>query len=140
MIRAVLDTNVWSSAIVRHKAAHQILLRAEANEYAPVLSYSILHELVRVLRSYFRLPDDVTYGWWLRLVWLCEVIQTRSLLNVVERDPDDNKFIECALDGHCDYIVSQDLDLLALGSYAGIQIVKVGRFLSLLEAVGTPVE
>lgn len=121
---------------MRQKAAHQVFLRAEAGEFAAVTSHSILHEIARVLRGYFSLPDDATYGWWLHLAWICEVIQPRSLLNVIERDPDDNKFIECALDGRCDYVVSQDLDLLELGSYARIQIVKVGKFLRLLESVG----
>ena len=134
MTRAVLDTNVWIGAILRFGAAHQLYLRAEAGDYTTVASHPILHEIVRTLRAYFDLPDESTYEWWLRLVGLCDVIQVTSLLNVVERDPDDNKFIECALDGHCKYVVSQDDDLLDLGSYAGIQIIKLGRFLRLLES------
>jgi putative PIN family toxin of toxin-antitoxin system len=134
-MRAVLDTNVWTGAILRRSAAHTIYLRAEAGEYTAVTSHPILHEIVRVLRAYFALPDDSTYQWWLRLTRLCDVVQVFSLLNVIERDPDDNKFIECALDGRCEYIVSQDGDLLDLGSYAGMQIVKVGRFLRLLESL-----
>ena len=41
------------------------------------------------------------------------------------RDPDDNKFIECAMEGKCLYIVSGDNDLLDLHSYADIEIVTV---------------
>jgi putative PIN family toxin of toxin-antitoxin system len=132
-MRAVLDTNVWVGAILRRSAAHKLYLRAEANEYMAVTSHPILHEIVRVLRIYFALPDESIYEWWLHLVWLCDVVQVFSLLNIVERDPDDNKVIECAIDGQCEYIVSQDNDLLDLGSCAGIQILKVGRFLRLLE-------
>jgi len=135
LTRAVLDSNVWIDAILRPGAAHQLYLRAEAGDYTAVISHPILHEIVRALRAYFNLPDDATYEWWLRLVGLCDVIQVTSLLNIVERDPDDNKFIECALDGRCKYIVSQDNDLLELGSSAGIQILKLGQFLHLLETV-----
>ena len=71
---------------------------------------------------------------WKRLTAVCDVIQAHSLLNAVQSDPDDNKFIECAADGHCEYIVSQDGDLLRLGSYADIRIVKIGQFLRLLES------
>lgn len=79
------------------------------------------------------------YAWWKRLTAACEVIRTTSFfINAVERDPDANKLIECAVDGHCRYIVSQDLDLLDLGSYAGIQILKVGNFLRLLETLTPP--
>jgi len=131
--RAVLDTNVWISAILRHSAAHRIYLHAEAGEYTAVTSNPILHEIARTLRAYFGIPDESVYAWWLRLTWLCDVIQVVSWLNAIARDPDDNRFIECAVDGHCDYLVSQDGDLLELGSYAGIQIIKIGRFLRLLE-------
>ena len=44
------------------------------------------------------------------------------------RDPDDNKFIECALEGKCIYIVSGDADLLDLQSYADVEIVTVAEF------------
>ena len=42
--------------------------------------------------------------------------------------PDDNKFIECAVDAKCLYIVSGDKDLLSLGSYDKVQIVTVTEF------------
>ena len=46
------------------------------------------------------------------------------------RDPDDNKFIECAIDGRCLYIVSGDRDLLSLKKYNDVQIVTVAKFLA----------
>ena len=94
-----------------------------------------MHELVGVLRADFGRDDDFAYEWWKRLTALCEVIDVTTILNVVTQDPDDNMLIECAVDGHCDYVVSQDGDLLKLGNYAGIQIIKLGRFLRLLESL-----
>jgi predicted nucleic acid-binding protein len=44
------------------------------------------------------------------------------------RDPDDDKFLECAVDGFCTYIVSGDKDLLVLQNYGDIKIVKVRDF------------
>ena len=44
------------------------------------------------------------------------------------RDPDDDKFIECAVDAQCIYIVSGDKDLLAVNRYNGIKIVTVADF------------
>lgn len=41
----------------------------------------------------------------------------------VSSDPDDDKFLECALDLEADRVVSGDSDLLELGSYMGIPIV-----------------
>lgn len=44
------------------------------------------------------------------------------------RDPDDDKFISCAVDAKCFYIVSGDKDLLTLEEYEGIEIVTVAEF------------
>ena len=42
------------------------------------------------------------------------------------------KFIECAVDGKCIYIVSGDKDLLAVEKYHDVQIVTVADFLNSL--------
>jgi len=44
------------------------------------------------------------------------------------RDPDDDKFLECAVDGQADYIVTADNDLLSLGEIENIPIVDVPMF------------
>ena len=46
------------------------------------------------------------------------------------RDPDDDKFIGCALDSKSKYIVSGDKDLLAVGKHEDVEIMTVGDFLS----------
>lgn len=44
------------------------------------------------------------------------------------RDPDDDKFINCAIDAKAIYIVSGDNDLLELKNFAGIEIVTAREF------------
>jgi predicted nucleic acid-binding protein len=44
-------------------------------------------------------------------------------------DPSDNKFIECAIEGRCDFVVTGDRHLLDLQEYAGILILPVAGFL-----------
>jgi uncharacterized protein len=132
MIRAVNDTNVWLGSILWRGAAYQVRIRAESGEYTAVTSHPILHELMRVLRTYFNMSDEDAFSWWLILTELCEVVPIASQLNVVERDPDDNKFIECAVDGQCQYIISKDRDLLDLVSYQDIRIISVNEFLQIL--------
>ncbi len=59
-----------------------------------------------------------------------------SSLNLIEtetevvicRDPDDDKFIECAIDTKALYIVSGDNDLLTIKEYEGIQIITAKDF------------
>jgi predicted nucleic acid-binding protein len=55
-------------------------------------------------------------------------------LQVVERDPDDDRVLECAVTGKADVIVTGDLDLLSLREYEGISIIQVAEFLDLIGA------
>jgi uncharacterized protein len=55
-----------------------------------------------------------------------------SKLHGICRDPKDDKFLTCAVEGRADYLVSSDRDLLVLSRYEGICIVNPGQFLAAL--------
>jgi predicted nucleic acid-binding protein len=46
------------------------------------------------------------------------------------RDPDDDKFIACAIDGKCKYIVSGDNDLLDIKKYKNVEVITVQEFMN----------
>ena len=48
--------------------------------------------------------------------------------NVFVSDPKDDKFLELAVNGHADLIISGDADLLALNPFRGIPIVTPADF------------
>ncbi len=54
-------------------------------------------------------------------------------LSGICRDPKDDKFIACAVDGNADYIVSGDADLLVLAEYRGVRIVQPAEFVEILD-------
>lgn len=56
-----------------------------------------------------------------------KIIDRESQVDI-SRDPDDNKFIECAVDAKALYIVSGDYDLLDIYSYNGIEIITAKDF------------
>ncbi|MDR2727912.1 MAG: putative toxin-antitoxin system toxin component, PIN family, partial [Chitinispirillales bacterium] len=57
-----------------------------------------------------------------------KIITTKSKIKIC-RDPDDDKFIACAVDGKCKYIVSGDNDLLSVKPFKNVQIVSVREFM-----------
>lgn len=61
------------------------------------------------------------------LIRAMEIIEPSSHIEIC-RDPDDNKFLECAKDSHALYIVSGDKDLLVIEKYENIQIVAAKDF------------
>ena len=49
---------------------------------------------------------------------------------MASRDPDDDKFIECALDAGAVYIISGDKDLLSLEKYRGVTMITAAEFVA----------
>ena len=61
-----------------------------------------------------------------------EHVPGEVIISGVCRDPKDDIFIACAVEGKSDVIVSGDTDLLDMGTYEGISIVSPRQFLDLL--------
>jgi len=135
MIRSVNDTNVWVAGIHWETGAgRQILLRWKQGRFQHFISADILFEIIRVLRQVFGYSDEQLYDWYWLLITGSTFVTPRLTPNIIKEDPDDNKFIACAVEGQADYIVSEDKDLRRLERYGQIQIVGKQAFLRILEA------
>ena len=56
-------------------------------------------------------------------------VYVKTKINVIREDPTDNVFLECAIEGNADYIISGDRHLLSLKNFQGIPILKVRELL-----------
>lgn len=112
MIRAVPDTNIWVASIRWRGRPYQIRKLGEAGKVTLVASPAILAELTRILRQHFELTDEEAYGWYCQIGMNVEIVLPTRRVDAVPEDPDDNKFVECALEGDAAYIISRDDDLL----------------------------
>ncbi len=131
MIKATPDTNIWVGSVRWRGNVYRVVQRGESGAYTIVTSHALLHKLMRVLRQVFAFSDASAYEWYARIHLFAKVIEPTVLLDVV-RDPDDNRVLECAVTGQCEYIISRDRDLLDLVRYNEIEIVDAERFLEVL--------
>ncbi len=137
MIRAVLDTNLLVSYLLTNgETTSRIIAHWEANSFVFLQSPSILAELISILnrpklRPYLKSDPQVMID---LIENDAEFVKGGLMLPGACRDPKDDKFIACAVEGNADYIVTGDKDLLDLGTYEHIQIVTVREFLTLLES------
>ena len=58
-----------------------------------------------------------------------QLVNVTSSVDAIADDPTDNRFLECALDGNAQYIISGDHHLLSLGSFHGVEILRPRDFL-----------
>ncbi|MEK6905247.1 MAG: putative toxin-antitoxin system toxin component, PIN family [Nanoarchaeota archaeon] len=132
-MRVVLDTNVFVSGIHWAGSSEKILRAWIEGKFELVSSLPIIEEIVRILAN-FKLPldaDDIS--WWESLILEKSLVVVPSEeVDIVKNDPDDNKFIEAALEAQAEYIISQDKHLLLIKEYRGIKIVHPDDFSELL--------
>jgi putative PIN family toxin of toxin-antitoxin system len=132
-MRIVIDTNVIASAVFFGGRPYQLLRYIMENYVEVVASKEIVDEYEEIiLRLQQKYPAITTKIPFHDILAKLEIIRVSSDIHV-SRDPDDDKFISCAVDGKCLYIVSGDSDLVSIGKYEGIEILTVADFLDRLK-------
>lgn len=130
----VLDTNVLVSATLGDGPPYRILRLAEQGKVDSVTSPSIIAELEDVLgREHLPFTDEQVEEFTGKVLSVSTVIVPEIDLEVVERDPDDDKIVECAVAGNVDYLVSGDSHLKDLGEVEGIPVVQPADFIEMME-------
>ncbi|MFW6111284.1 MAG: putative toxin-antitoxin system toxin component, PIN family [Thermoproteota archaeon] len=131
-MRVVLDTNVLVSAIFWKGNESPIIQLVEEGKLTLVTSLPILKELKKVL-SYPKFPlDKEKVNEQVEYFFLAQLVSPTQKLNLIPQDPSYNKFLECALTGKADYIVSGDRHLLDLKEFQGIKIITGEELLTIL--------
>ena len=138
-MRVVVDTNVLVRAVMRpHGTVGPVLLRLRHGDYTLLYAQALLEELLDVLNrprirhKYGLTEEDIETVVGLILLRGEAVVPEQRISAC--RDPKDDKFLEVAVAGKADVIVSGDKDLLALHPFAGIPILPPAAFLRMLDA------
>ncbi|MHC5855319.1 putative toxin-antitoxin system toxin component, PIN family [Nostoc sp.] len=130
--RFVFDTNVLISAFLFSQSKPRQALDQATVIGVIILSNSVLSELEEVL---YRPKFDRYLTKERRQEFLEDLTENAQFIDVTEqidecRDPKDNKYLELALSGQAECIVTGDDDLLVLNPWRGIEILTVQEFLA----------
>lgn len=141
MLRAVLDANVFVSAFLQPKGPSGRILRhfLERNSFELVLSESILVEVRGTMRyprvrRRLSLSDHEIEARMASIGLLADLVPGEVKVHAVKEDPDDDKYVEAALEGRAGFVVSGDRHLLKLQEYQDVRILSPRKFLDLIEA------
>ena len=128
--RVVLDTNVYISAILFGGTPEKIRKLSKERKIELLISEAIIAEVAEVLRKKFNWES-----WQISQI-INDIRETATLvipyqtLSVVKKDEDDNRILECGVEGKAQYIISGDKrHLLSLKQYQGIKILSPANFL-----------
>lgn len=134
-MKVVLDTNVLISALGWNGNEKKVLLETLSDDIDLLLSEDIINEFLHVL-SYDKLshiPIEKISLFVEIIVETSIIVDTKTKLLVIKDDPQDNRILECAVDGKADYVISGDKHLLDLKIYKGIEILNAKAFLNELK-------
>lgn len=130
--QVVIDSNVWISGLVFGGSPEEVIKHFIDGRIIVVTSEELLSELRQKITQRFPLfmPNLELLEASIREDAL--LVRLGMLDVSVSRDIDDNKFIETAVVGNAQYIISGDKDLLDIQSYKDVKIVKPAEFLKLV--------
>ena len=133
-MRIVLDTNIFISAILGGKLGI-IIDEWKAGKFTLIITDSIAREYIEVInRPKFKIPRDEIIATTDYLLQTAEFVTPQENIQVVVADVTDNKFLEAAVAGRANSILSGDNHLLELESFREIPITTARDFIAWLES------
>ena len=133
-MRAVIDTNVFVSSFFGG-VPKQVIDLWKSGALTLCLSRPIVEEYAAVLErlgvgalELRELLNLVAQG------YHCLFSASPPDLHLIEADPDDDKFVACAVALRADAVVSGDRHLLAVGKYMGIQMLTPRQLLDFVSS------
>jgi len=132
-LRAVIDTNVLISGVLWRGVPFYLLKWAEENSLIIYTSLDIMAEVYRVLNypkfeQYIDKQKASSGELFTKIASLCTIIQVDQIVKGICCDPDDEKFLSCALTANVEVLVSGDKHLLDLKQYKSFRIVTAREF------------
>lgn len=129
--KVVIDTNVIISSLLFGGKPQEIIKLIIEREIIPITSKILIAELTDVLVKKFNFIPNKTALTEEFIKENFQIVYPSIMLDIIS-DKDDNRVLEAAVVGKCQYIITGDKDLLDLKSYNKIIILTAGDFLDLI--------
>ena len=128
-MKVVLDTNIFISGIFWKGSSNRIITNWKEGKFTLVTSLEAISEVIKILKDFkIKLSDEMIKEWVDLIVRNSMIVEPKEKISIIKDDPKDNIFIETAVAGNVDYIVSQDNHLLKLKEFRGIKIITPEEF------------
>lgn len=132
-MRVVVDANILASGVFWAGTPGRVLQLWVDGRIELIASAEIVREYEEVISEMAacRGRPDLAQRWARFLAEHLTLVDVEPRLTIC-RDPDDDRYLDCAVQGMAAVIVSGDKDLLSLGAVNGIPIRTARLFLSTL--------
>ncbi len=134
-VKVVLDTNILVSALLFKGELSKIVDLWKNGRTVPFFSRETFDELVRVLEypKFSLTKTEIKTIFEQEVIPYFEVVDITDEVKGVCKDPDDDKFLSCAVSAFANLIVSGDKDLCVLRKYRSVRIVSAIEFIRMFD-------
>lgn len=135
-----MDTNVLLMAIPKKSPYRSIFDSLINGSYELYISNEILSEYLEVLEEKSNALVAKNIGEFLINSRFVKKIDVFYRWNLIEKNPDDNKFVDCAIAGNVKYLVSNDAHFKALQhiDFPSVEVILIDKFLKELKGEVKP--
>lgn len=132
--RIVLDTNCLLMSIPSKSPYHNVFMSFLRGEYILCITNEILLEYEEIISSKTnaKVAANIINAILSRdnIIFINPVYRFR----LIESDPDDNKFVDCAIHSNAKYIVTQDkhFDILKSIVFPKLEVIDIDTFQRIL--------
>lgn len=133
-MKVVIDTNILVMALSSKSPFHDIISKLKEGVYELVVTNDVLLEYEEII--------TIKYGEFSAKLFLILIeelpnvhfIRTYFHFNIIEQDPDDNKFIDASFAANARYLVTEDshFKILKKVEYPQIDVIGIEEFLKIL--------
>jgi len=132
-LKVVIDTNVFVSGVTFKGKPREVLDLIWRGDIEVSISSFILKELEETLKKDFGWDRNQITHTIEKIKAKTILIQPKNKVSVIKEKDDDNRILECAIEGKVQYLISGDRKhLLPLKEYQGTKILSPSEFLKLL--------
>ncbi len=139
MMRVVLDTNILLMSLSRKTIYYSIWKAFQNGEFELCVTTDILDEYVEILQRKFR--PEVCINVMKAIENSFDVIQVQKYFfwNLITVDPDDNKFVDCAVAANADFICTEDKHFKVLKKipFPPVKVISADDFVEILSGIRT---
>ncbi len=131
-MKLILDTNVFVSGIFFSGPPFKIIDYWRRGNVSLMISPDIIDGYQRISEKLSIQFPEVELEPWIELLMLkAKLIDAPPFLESVCEDPDDDKFLACAVASKANVIVSGDKHLLAVSGHQGITVLTPRTFVNI---------
>ena len=138
MRRVVLDTNCLLISLSRRGAYYTVWKESFSEKYILCYTNEILSEYEEILSQ--KMGGDIAGNVIKAIISRKNTVRldVHFRFNLIQADPDDNKFVDCAIAANASFIVSQDhhFDVLHAIDFPKVELIGIDEFVSLLTVDG----